>query len=176
LVDKVATIESDLNTVSTGLKARVTALEGKDTVVISYDGEHSNFTEGVPNYATPTTDADYLIADDEDKYFYWRYFGAEDGWQLISGAGGGGTGSSSGLFVESLSAFSGEHPLTPDENVDYFIGNNANGYTHYRYIAPEQEGGTGTFVKILPNGVVTGVGVTTVEIKTNENAANEWPA
>ena len=172
LSGRITTLENSVNNENTGLSAtntmaantasdvsaltgRVTALEGKDTILVPYDGVHSNFTENVPNIQNPVTTADYLIADDEGKYFYWRYFGAEDGWQMISGGGGGGTGSSSGEFVASLDAIT-----TPDENIDYFVGNNTIGYTHYRYIPSMDENVDGTFVRILPNGLIINAGVT----------------
>ena len=158
LVAKVSTIESDLNTAQTGLKAKVAALEGKDTIIINYDGENSNYTNEVPNLNSPSADADYLIADDDGKYFYWRYI--NNNWKLISGAGGGGTGSSSGLFIESLSVFEGQDPLIPDPNIDYFVGTNLIGYTHYRYIAPVDENSEGYFVRILPKGLLKDAGVT----------------
>jgi hypothetical protein len=60
-VDKVSTIEGDLNTASTGLKARVTALEGKDTVIIepayityNNDGNPTGIYEDT-NHNTPIT-------------------------------------------------------------------------------------------------------------------------
>ena len=152
----------------TNLTTRVTTLEGKDTVVIPYDGEHSNYTNDEPNYATPTENADYLIADDNDKYFYWRYI--DSNWEMISGAGGGGTGSSSGVILAELPTVS-----EGDPNIDYFIGTNALGYTHYRFITGQQ-GGEGQYVKILPNNLISSIGVNSVEIKTNESATNEWPA
>ena len=187
LTDRVSALETAVNDTTTGLAAtkdiadsalsttatlttRVTTLEGKDTVIVAYDGEHSNYTNDEPNYANPTTNADYLIADDDGKYFYWRYFGAEDGWQLISSAGGGGSGSSSGVILSELPTAAEGNP-----NIDYFIGTNVLGYTHYRFIAGEQEG-TGTYVRILPNNLISSIGVNSVEIKANESTANEWPA
>ena len=193
LTDRVGALETAVNDTTTGLAAtkdiadsalsaagtaasditalttRVTTLEGKDTVIVAYDGEHSNYTNDEPNYANPTTNADYLIADDDGKYFYWRYFGAEDGWQLISSAGGGGSGSSSGIILSELPTVAEGNP-----NIDYFIGTNVLGYTHYRFIVGEQEG-TGTYVRILLNNLISSIGVNSVEIKANESTANEWP-
>ena len=161
---------SALDTTNGTLSARVTALEGKDTIIIDYDGEHSNYTSDEPNLNNPSVNADYLIADDNGKYFYWRYFGAEDGWQLVGGAGGGGNGSSSGVILTELPSVA-----SGDPNIDYFIGTNVLGYIHYRFIAGEQEG-TGSYIKILPNNLISGIGVNSVEIKANESTANEWPA
>ena len=138
-----------------GLTTRVTTLEGKDTIIVNKPVSGSNYTNELPNttaVATPSADADYLIQNDDDKYYYWRYI--NNSWELISGAGGGGTGSSSGEFAASL-----ESITTPDINTDYFVGNNNIGYTHYRYVVA-QEGQPGTFVRILPKGLLTGAGVT----------------
>lgn len=137
----------------TTLTNKVNALEDKDTIVVPYDGVHSNYTNEVPNIATADikTNADYLIADDEGKYFYWRYI--NNNWELISGAGGGGTGSSSGEFAATL-----ESITSPDENTDYFVGNDTIGYTHYRYI-PGENNAVGRFVKILPNNLINGLSV-----------------
>ena len=135
----------------TNLTTRVTTLEGKDTVIVS----GATFSNGIPQIQDPSTNCDYLIKNsDDNKYYYWRYFGSETGWQLISGAGGG-SGSSSGEFAASLEAIT-----NPDENTDYFVGNNTIGYTHYRYIPSEIEGGNGTFVRILPKGMLINAGVT----------------
>ena len=147
------------------LTTRVVALEGKDTVIVN----DALFNEGVPQIQDPSTNCDYLIKNNDDnKYYYWRYFGQETGWQLISGAGGGGTGSSSGEFAASL-----ESITNPDENTDYFVGNNTIGYTHYRYIPSIDENVDGTFVRILPNGLIINAGVTNnggLEAYTIENA------
>ena len=179
LVDRVGALNTAVNNLTTnvtnnttdisGLTTRVTSLEGKDTIIVNYDGEHSNYTNNEPNYNSPTQNADYLIADDEGKYFYWRYINNE--WKLISGAGGG-TGSSSGEFAASLSAT--DIP-NPDENTDYFVGNNTIGYTHYRYIPSLEENVDGTFVRILPNGLIINAGVTNnggLEAYTIDNANN----
>jgi hypothetical protein len=77
----------------TALGTRVTTLEGKDTVILT----NVTFSNDVPVIENPSTNCDYLLkATNDDKYYYWRYLGQEDGWQLISGAGGG---SSSGEVV-----------------------------------------------------------------------------
>ena len=176
---KITTLEGTVNNATTGLAAtkaiadaakakadtalqpadittltnKVNALEDKDTIVVPYDGVHSNYTNDVPNIATANikTNADYLIADDEGKYFYWRYI--NNNWELISGAGGGGTGSSSGEFAATL-----ESITSPDENTDYFVGNDTIGYIHYRYI-PGENNAAGRFVKILPNNLINDLSV-----------------
>lgn len=168
LVHDVDALEAAIGDANSGLVQRITALEGKDTIIVNAPAEGSNYTEGVPNIASPSANADYLIEDDEGKYFYWRYI--NDTWEMISGAGGGGTGSSSGEFAASLATIE-----TPDENIDYFVGNSSIGYTHYRYIPPVEEGGEGTFVRILPKGLLTGAGVTAnggLEIYTIDDANN----
>lgn len=133
-----------------GLTERIGALEGKGTVVIHAPQTGSNYTNDIPNISNPSADVDYLIANDEGKYFYWRYI--NNNWQLIGGASGG-TGSSSGEFAASL-----ESITNPDENTDYFVGNNIIGYTHYRYI-PGENGSAGQFVRILPNNLINDLSV-----------------
>ena len=134
-----AAVASDVTTALAGkastssveaLDTRVTALESKDTIVIDYDGINSNYTEGEPNLSNPLTTADYLIADDDDKYFYWRYFGAETGWQLVGGAGGG-SGSSNAEDYETYTAF---QSATPEENKDYYVLRADGIRHHYRYL------------------------------------------
>ena len=186
LTDRVSAVETAVNDTTTGLAAtkdiadsalsttatlttRVTTLEGKDTVVVAYDGEHSNYTNDEPNYANPTTNADYLIADDDGKYFYWRYFGAEDGWQLISGAGGGGSGSSSGTILAELPAVA-----DGDANIDYFIGNSNDGFVHYRFVEAGPGESAGHYIKILPTDLINDAEVSTVTID-NAADADKWP-
>ena len=186
LTDRVSALETAVNDTTTGLAAtkdiadsalsttatlttRVTTLEGKDTVVVAYDGEHSNYTNDEPNYANPTTNADYLIADDDGKYFYWRYFGAEDGWQLISGAGGGGSGSSSGTILAELPAVA-----DGDANIDYFIGNSNDGFVHYRFVEAGPGESAGHYIKILPTDLINDAEVSTVTID-NAADADKWP-
>jgi hypothetical protein len=111
-----------ISTASGTLLARVTALEGKDTIVIDYDGEHSNYTtvndKQVPNIASADIkeNADYLIADDNEKYFYWRYI--NNNWEMISGAGGGGTGNSN---AEDYNTFAAFELAEKEVNKDYYV-------------------------------------------------------
>ena len=155
--DNITTLTNDLDAENTGLKARMTTVETKAnnaataddlndladrvstledepksaTVVIdnvTYDNDGNPSDIGT----TPSSDVDYLLKKD-DKYYYWRYFGPNNGWQLISGAGGG-NGTSSGSFVASL-----EDIDAPDENTDYFVGTNSTGYLHYRFITIENK-------------------------------------
>ena len=114
----IVTLTNDVNT-----------LKDKDTIVIDQPVIGSNYTEGEPNLPVGEikANADYLIADDEGKYFYWRYI--NNNWELISGAGGGGSGTSSGLIVDEL-----PNADVADENTDYFVYNeNAGAYLHYRF-------------------------------------------
>ena len=142
-----AATASDLNSLTT----RVTTLEGKDTIVVNKPASGSNFTNDVPNIPSPLETADYLIADDEGKYFYWRYFGDTDGWQLISS---GGSGSSSGVILTELP------PVTEgNDNTDYYIGNNTDGYTHYRFIKAAAGESTGHYIRILPNNLIGDISV-----------------
>ena len=153
LDERLDAIDGGTALTGTNLATRVTTLEGKDTIIVDYDGEHSNYTEEVPNISNPSENADYLIADDEGKYFYWRYFGAETGWQLVGGAGGSGNGSSSGVILSALPAIADGDP-----NIDYFIGNSTNGYIHYRFIAGEN-GASGSYIMILPKNLINDLSV-----------------
>ena len=144
-----AATASDLDDLTT----RVTTLEGKDTIVVNKPASGSNFNEGIPNISNPVETADYLIADDEGKYFYWRYFGSTIGWQLISGAGNG-TGSSSGIILSELP------PVAQgDTNIDYYIGNNTDGYIHYRFIEAAAGESEGHYIRILPNNLIGDISV-----------------
>lgn len=143
-----AATASDLNSLTT----RVTSLEGKDTVIISnatFDAE-----TGAPIISdTPSETCDYLIKGTDNKYYYWRYLGQETGWQLISGAGGGG-GSSSGAILAELP------PVTEgNDNIDYYIGNNTDGYTHYRFVEAAAGESEGHFIRILPNNLIGDISV-----------------
>ena len=151
------------------LAARVTTLEGKDTVIVDYDGEHSNYTNDEPNLSSPSENADYLIADDNGKYFYWRYFGAVTGWQLVGGAGGSGNGSSSGTILAELPAVA-----DGDANIDYFIGNSNDGFVHYRFVEAGPGESAGHYIKILPTDLINDAEVSTVTID-NAADADKWP-
>ena len=173
LTDRISTLESTVGDNTTGLAAtkaiadgaastasglatRVTALEGKDTIVVDYDGENSNYTNDKPNSTAvpnPTSNADYLIANDEGKYFYWRYI--NNNWELISAAGNGeGSGSSSGVIRATLPELS-----SADVNTDYYIGNSEDGYIHYRYVAPTGNEQQGHYIMILPKGLIADISV-----------------
>ena len=124
IADSAATASSINSSNISSLTTRVTTLEGKDTVILT----NVTFTNGAPVVTNPSTNCDYLLQEaNDDKYYYWRYFGAEEGWQLISGVGGGG-GSSSGEIVSELPQAS-----EASETTDYFVGNNETGYLHYRF-------------------------------------------
>ena len=169
LVDRVSSIEDDLDTASTGLKDRVTNLEGKDTIVINTPVSGSNYTNDEPNLSNPSENADYLIADDNGKYFYWRYFGAVTGWQLVGGAGGSGNGSSSGTILAELPAVA-----DGDANIDYFIGNSNDGFVHYRFVEAGPGESAGHYIKILPTDLINDAEVSTVTID-NAADADKWP-
>ena len=123
LAEKASTTSvSELNTIVQGLL-------NKDTIVVPYDGSHSNYTNNLPNIPTANikSESDYLIADNNGKYFYWRYI--NNNWELISGAGNGGSGTSSGVIVDELPS-----AAEADENTDYFVyDENADAYLHYRF-------------------------------------------
>ena len=104
---------SDITTLNT----RITALEGATVVV----------TE-LPDVGDATKD--YLLGPNSDgKYFYYKWINNE--WNLISG-GESGTGTSSAAFAADFSQIT-----DPDINTDYYVGNNTDGYLHYRYIEQE---------------------------------------
>jgi hypothetical protein len=111
------------------LTTTVNGLLDKDTIVRDKPQSGSNYTNGLPNIAVAEIkpNCDYLIADDEGKYFYRRYINNQ--WELISGAGESGSGTSSGLIVNSL-----PNAADADENTDYFVGTQSGGYIHYRFI------------------------------------------
>ena len=161
LAGKVST--SDFTTAINGLAA-------KDTVIISVPAEGSNYTNNVPNLQEPSSDCDYLIEDNNGQYFYWRYI--DNNWELISGAGNGegGGGTSSALIAEQLPAIA-----QADANIDYYIGNNTNGYTHYRYIPSEDENEDGAFISILPNNLINSIAVNTINVTTID-ALGDTPA
>lgn len=163
---RVSNLETNKANVAdvTALAGRVSTLENEPksaTVIITKDCITYDNETGLPtiysdntktNAIVPTEDADYLLQGDNDKYYYWKYIGtAPNGtWELISG---GGEGGSIGEFAASLEIDS------PREDVDYFIGDDTNGYIHYRYVIPEGES-TGSFVQILPRGLIKDVGLT----------------
>lgn len=161
---RIDTIESNLGTLSnavndatTGLAATkaiadtalqpadivtltndVNALKDKDTIVINYDGQHSNYTNDIPNIANANikADADYLIADNEGNYYYWRYI--NNHWKLISGAGDSGSSSGGGntTIINNSVIIDTALPeaANADLDTDYYIGTQETGYIHYRYI------------------------------------------
>ena len=148
----IDTIEGDLNTATTGLKARVstletnvgnaataiTTLQGKDTIVVSAPVSGSNFENGIPNINNATTDADYLIQADDGKYYYWRLIGED--WELISGAGGSGSGNSNAADYASTALF--EADITengPEGNKDYYVLESDGIRHHYRYLYDSSE-------------------------------------
>jgi len=146
--DTVSKAVSDINTALSGkasssdlstLAGRVTSLENNpisSTVLVPYNRITYNSSTGLPTIYTDSTkatldstitqDIDYLLADDEGTYSYWKYIGEYPNgtWNLISGGAGGG-GTSSAEFYTTL-------PLTGEDNVDYFIGSGTS-YIHYRW-------------------------------------------
>jgi len=125
---------SEINTALAG-KANVsdiTTLSERDTIVISKTGGTSNYTNDIPNLQNPSDQCDYLIEDDEGKYFYWRYINNE--WKLISGGGsgeGGGTGNSNAEDYETYESFS---QASREENKDYYVLQDDGIRHHYRYL------------------------------------------
>ena len=123
LAGKVAT--SDFTTAINNLTA-------KDTVVISAPVSGSNYTNNEPNLQDPSSDCDYLIEDDNGKYFYWRYIDNE--WKLISGAGGGGSGNTTGIDLTANEYQIIKTNQTYAKNTDYYVLEADNIRHHYRYI------------------------------------------
>lgn len=145
LTTRVATIEEDLNTGNTGLKARVSELETKDTIIMTVsDFEALDLTSSDIN-----VNADYVIGpDSKGKYVYYKLIEVDGALQrvMIGGAG------QEPIVLESID-------LLPDvenaeENIDYYVKNSDNTYTHYRLNGEEWlkvGGGTSAqVVTVLP--------------------------
>lgn len=137
--------------------------------IVALETEPKSATEVVAELPqTGDATKDYLVGPNEDgKYFYYKWIANE--WQLISG-GGSGNGSSSALIAAALPA-----AASADENVDYYIGDSTDGYTHYRYIPSSNEGEDGTFISILPSNLVNSVSVGTINVTTVDELG-ETPA
>ena len=157
-------IEQSINNSSSGSSNT----EVIDNATFAQDG-----TPILPNSATPDPTIDYLIKDTSNKYYYWKYI--NNTWELISG--GSGNGSSSAIIASAL-------PLAAeaDENIDYYIGNNILGYTHYRYVPSSTPGEDGAFITILPkkltdnlDNLINAVGVGEITVTTID-ATTEEPA
>lgn len=175
--DTLATRFAAIDTAIANIEQNGTG-SGTSTVIVNdanFD-EHGNPI--LPNDEQPSTDADYLIKK-EDKYYYWKYINNK--WELISGGAtesSGGTGTSSAIIAENLPAITAADP-----NIDYYIGNNIDGYTHYKFIPSAQEGEEGSFITILPkkltdnlDNILTHANVLTVT-KTNSYTENDaWPS
>ena len=137
IADQALAKANDAATASslTTLAGRVTTLEGKATSATIIIGKNSITYngEGIPTNigTTPIEANDYLLQNTDNKYYYWKYIGESPNgsWELISGAGGAGGGTSSAAFAATLEDIS-----DPDVNTDYFVGNDTDGYIHYRYI------------------------------------------
>ena len=111
-------------------QTEVDELKEKDTVILT----DVVFINGAPVISDPSTDCDYLLQQEyDDKYYYWRYFGAEEGWQLISGAGSG-SGNSNAEDYESRAAFEADGK---ELNKDYYVLEDDGIRHHYRYLSIE---------------------------------------
>lgn len=156
-----------------GLTERITALEtatNATTIIIS-----------VADFETLTANAansinDYLVGPDNDglyKYYHIIETSANTYEKvLISGGGtGNGTGTSSAIIAAALPELA-----QADENIDYYIGNNNNGYIHYRYIAPEQNEVNGHFITVLPKNLINNASVLTVNTTNEYTDIDAWPA
>ena len=125
----------------------------------------------------------YIVGPDTNgKYYYYKWINddAEDKWKLISGGAGegGGNGTSSAIIAAELPAAS-----NADENIDYYIGNNNDGYVHYRYIPSETTGQDGTFITVLPKKITDNIDnilnhatVSTVTTTSSYSDNEAWPS
>ena len=138
-----------IDTTNGTLASRVSTLEGKDTFVINKPQQGSNYSNNKPSTAIITAalnnnfkpDADYLIQNDDDKYYYWRYINNE--WEMISGAGsssGSGTGMNNAQVydsIQSLNTYIQQNGY--DEHKDYYVLDENKIYHHYRYLKTQDE-------------------------------------
>ena len=201
LTQRLSGLEDAVNHTVTGLAATKDALDeltqtvnnlnvGAATIIIPENRITYNQETGLPTIYTDSTkttvdntistDYDYLLQKN-DKYYYWKYI--NNAWKLISGGVSEGTSGNSGT---SSAIIDDELPTiaNANENIDYYIGTNAIGYTHYRYIPSETEGENGTFVTILPksltdnlNNLINHATVHTVTKTTNYQAdVDDWPS
>lgn len=123
LTTRVTTIEEDLNTENVGLKARVSELETKDTIIMTVsDFEALDLTSSDIN-----TNADYVIGpDSKGKYVYYKLIEVDGTLQrvMIGGAG------QEPIVLESINLLPNVEDA--EENIDYYVKNNDDTYTHYR--------------------------------------------
>lgn len=148
--------KANTNDVNTALdrKADTTVVEQlsqRDTVVINKPDNGSNYTNNMPDLQEePSDQCDYLIEDDEGKYFYWRYI--NNNWELISGGGsgesGGGTGNSNAEDYESREAFEED---IKELNKDYYVLEADGIRHHYRYLSTESDSEPIEIGQIVPN-------------------------
>lgn len=119
--------------------------------IVALETEPKSATEVVAELPqTGDATKDYLVGPNEDgKYFYYKWIANE--WQLISGDSGG---SSSALIVAAL-----PEPSAADANIDYYVGNSTDGYTHYRFVAASAGESEGHFIRILPNNLIGDISV-----------------
>ena len=125
--------KANASTVTT-LQGEVDTLKDKDTIVVSKVGNTSNYTNNVPNIpvAEIKVNADYLIEDDNGKYFYWRYINST--WEMISGGGSGsGSGNNNAAYYATTEAF---EAAEKDTNKDYYVLED-NIIHHYRYLSTD---------------------------------------
>ena len=141
LTGRVDTLSSKVSTLETGvanaatqssvndLTGRVTALEGKDTIVMDEVTYDSNGKPQIDS-ANIKADADYLLHNTDGKYYYWRYINNE--WMLISGGGGSGEGggNNSGYDFTSVEDY---NAATKTTNADYYVEKD-DGVHHYRWV------------------------------------------
>jgi len=144
----------------TGAKTLATRVSEAESAIDTLQNEPKSATEviSVEDFEALTANEanshkDYLVGPDENNlYKYYHIIETSDNVYekvLISGGTTGGT--SSAQFAATT-----EEITNPNINTDYYVGNNTDGYLHYRYI---ENGDNGTLVPIL-------IGVDPKKIKT----------
>lgn len=161
LSDRVIKLESDINNSTTGLAAIKTIADANTAAigdstsgltkrVYDLEREPKSATEviSVSNFAELTADEahshkDYLVGPDENNlYKYYHIIETSDNvYEKVLISGGIGEGTSSAQFAATLNEIT-----NPDINTDYYIGNNNDGYLHYRYI---EESGSNTLKSVI---------------------------
>lgn len=125
LVSRVGTNESAVS----NLTERITTLENNPASTTEVKSV-SDFEALAANEANSTKD--YIVGPDDDGFYkYYRIIETSTNTYekvLISG-GNSGSGNSFGQFAASINEI-----VNPNVNTDYFVGDDTNGYLHYRYI------------------------------------------
>ena len=200
LTERLGTLENAVNHTVTGLAATKNALDaltqtvnnldvGGATIIIPENRITYNQETGLPTIYIDSTKSvidntisesyDYLLEKD-NKYYYWKYI--NNSWKLISGGGSSESGSSGGGTSSAVIISELPTAANANENIDYYVGNNNDGYIHYRYIPSEIDGEDGTFITILPKKLTDNIDnllnhatVSTVTTTTSYSEEEAWP-